>query len=141
MIVKNNIPTAIVALETFSRGTLQEAAEFLRDRMKESIIRQTNSSWPSLSYITLMKKFPETRKLYHKGKLVEAIKAKVHAREATIGVHPEEPRHEIGIHNEYGAPRAGIPARSFVRSTWVKYQLVVINMIKAGFVKKMKVGK
>ena len=141
MIVKNSISKLVTELETFKQAALRDAAYFLKDRMKDAIRQQTESSWPPLSLVTLRKKFPETRKLFEKGDLVDAIKVKMAALEATIGVHPEEKRWDVGIWQEYGAPRAGIPARSFVRSTWAKYQVEVKARIEAIFIKKTKVGK
>ena len=141
MIVKNSIPKLVTELETFKQEALREAAYFLKDRMKDAIIQQTESSWPPLSLVTLRKKFPETRKLFEKGKLVDAIKVKMAALEATIGIHPGEKRWDVGIWQEYGAPRAGIPSRSFVRSTWAKYQVEVKARIEAIFIRKTKVGK
>ena len=141
MIVKNNIPKLVTELETFKQEALRDAAYFLRDKMKDAIRQQTESSWAPLSLVTLRKKFPETRKLFEKGDLVDAIKVKMAALEATIGIHPGEKRWEIGIWQEYGAPRAGIPARSFVRSTWAKYQLEVKARIEAIFIRKTKIGK
>lgn len=141
MIVRNRIPDLIVSLQVFKEEALREAAYFLKDKMKDTIRKQTESSWPALSPITLMKKFPETRKLYEKGFLVEAIKAKIAPLEATIGIHSEENRWEIGFWQEFGAPRAGIPARSFVRSTWARYQMEVKARIEGIFVRKTKIGK
>lgn len=141
MIVGNKIPKVIAELEAFKQAALRDAAYFLKDRMKDAIRQQTESSWPPLSLVTLRKKFPETRKLFEKGNLVDAIKVKMAALEATIGVHPEEKRWDVGIWQEYGVPRAGIPARSFVRSTWAKYQVEVKARIEAIFIKKTKVGK
>lgn len=141
MIVKNNIPKLVTELELFKQAALRDAAYFLKDRMKDTIKNQTDSSWPPLSLVTLRKKFPETRKLFEKGKLVDAIKVKMATLEATVGIHTEERRWEIGIWQEYGAPRAGIPARSFIRSTWVRYQIEVKARIEAVFIRKTKVGK
>lgn len=141
MVINSKIPKLIGELEAFKQEALRDAAYFLKDRMKDAIRQQTESSWPPLSLVTLRKKFPETRKLFEKGELVDAIKVKMAALEATIGIHPGEKRWDIGIWQEYGAPRAGIPARSFVRSTWAKYQVEVKARIEAIFIRKTKVGK
>lgn len=140
MIIKNSIPKLVAELETFKQEALRDAAYFLRDRMKDTIKKQTES-WPSLSPVTLRKKFPETRKLFEKGHLVDSIKVKMATLEATIGVHKDEKRWEIGVWQEYGAPRAGIPSRSFIRSTWAKYRLEVKARIEAIFIRKTKIGK
>ena len=140
MVISSKIPTLIGELEAFKQEALRDAANFLKERMKDAIEKQTES-WPPLSLVTLRKKFPETRKLFEKGDLVDSIKAKVGRVEATIGIHKEEKRWEIGIFQEYGAPRAGIPSRSFIRSTWAKYQLEVKARIEAIFIRKTKVGK
>ena len=141
MVISSKIPKLVGELETFRQEALRDAANFLKDRMKDAIEKQTESSWPSLSLVTLRKKFPETRKLFEKGDLVDSIKAEIGPVEATIGIHPNEKRWEIGIFQEYGAPRAGIPSRSFIRSTWAKYQMVVKARIEAIFIRKTKVGK
>lgn len=140
MVRNSKIPELIGELELFRREALADAAYFLKDRMKDTIKKQTES-WAPLSPVTLRRKFPETRKLFEKGGLVNAIKAKIDHLDATIGVHKNEKRWEIGIFQEYGAPRAGIPARSFIRSTWAKYQVEVKARIEAIFIRKTKVGK
>lgn len=141
MVRTSKIPTLVGELEAFRQEALRDAANFLKDRMKDTIEKQTESSWAPLSLVTLRKKFPETRKLFEKGNLVDAIKAEIGTVEATIGIHKNEKRWEIGIFQEYGAPRAGIPSRSFIRSTWAKYQLAVKARIEAIFIRKTKVGK
>jgi len=141
MVINSKIPKLIGELEAFRQEALFSAAHFLKDRMKDTIEKQTESFWAPLSLVTLRKKFPETRKLYEKGKLVAAIKAEVGRIEATIGIHKNESRWEIGIFQEYGAPRAGIPARPFIRSTWARYQIEVKARIEAIFIRKTKVGK
>jgi len=141
MVINSKIPKLIGELEAFKREALVSAAHFLRDRMKDTIEKQTESSWASLSLVTLRKKFPETRKLFEKGNLVDAIKAEIGHVEATVGIHKNEKRWDIGIFQEYGAPRAGIPSRSFIRSTWARYQLEVKARIEAIFIRKTKIGK
>ncbi|MCK5013776.1 MAG: hypothetical protein KAS66_08140 [Candidatus Omnitrophica bacterium] len=104
--------------------------------MKNTILKQTESSWPPLSPITLRMKAPERRKLYESGALVGDIKSRIHNTYATIGIHPDAPNHDKGMYNEYGTQH--IPARSFVRSTWSKYHKTVIDMVTVTFVKRIK---
>lgn len=40
---------------------------------------------------------------------------------------------EIANHNEYGAPRAGIPQRSFLRMPFYKHQKQVDRMVEIGY--------
>ena len=115
----------------------KRSAEFLKDKMKETIIKQTGSSgWHPLSPLTLLMKAPERRMLYDRGKMVEDIKVKIHGKVATVGIHPGAENHDIGVWNEYGTRY--IPSRSFIRSTWAKYEKQVTEGIIARFVRRMR---
>lgn len=139
MVISSKIPELVVSLEAFRQETLRDAVYFLRDKMKDTIKKQTDSSWAPLARITLILKAPETRKLYESGQMVGDIKAKIHRAEATVGIHPEAENHDKGVYNEYGTDH--IPPRSFIRSTWAKYQVEVKARIEAIFIRKTKVGK
>ncbi len=60
--------------------------------------------------------------------MIQQITSEVHGIEAKVGVIGS--RAEVATHHEYGAPAAGIPERSFMRSTFNAEKNAVKGIIK-----------
>jgi len=137
MVLKSKIPATIAELELIAHEIPKETASFLKEKMKDSILKQAGSGgWLPLSRFTLAIKAPERRILYDSGRMVQDIKVRSKKNTATVGIHEDAENHDIGVWNEYGT--LYIPSRSFIRSTWTKYEKEVIGGIVTRFLRGLK---
>lgn len=136
MIVKNNIPKTAAKLSVLANQAAKLSGEFLKDKIRETIFFQTES-WPALKPSTLKAKAPETRSLIDEQQMVMSISSKAEGDTATVGLHRDSKGNavSIGAVHEFGAPRAGIPKRSFLRSTYGKQERTISKLIRKVFEK------
>lgn len=135
-IVKNNIPETQAKLPALAHEAAKLAGEFLKAKVRETIFFQ-KESWAPLKPGTLLAKAPETRSLIDEQQMVMSITSKTKGDTSTVGLHRDSKGNavSIGAVHEFGAPRAGIPKRSFLRSTYTKQKTAVENIIKVVFEK------
>lgn len=135
-IVKNNIPETQAKLPILANRAAKLAGEFLKDKIRETIFFQ-KESWPPLKPGTLLAKAPETRSLIDEQQMVMSVTSKTKGDTSTVGLHRDSKGNavSIGAVHEFGAPRAGIPKRSFLRTTYKKQKATIENIIKAVFEK------
>ena len=135
-IVKNNIPTTAAKLPMLANQAAKLAGEFLKAKIRETIFFQTES-WAPLKPGTLKAKAPESRSLIDEQQMVMSVTSKTKGDTSTVGLHRDSKGNavSIGAVHEFGAPRAGIPERSFLRSTYKRQKIAIENIIKAVFEK------
>lgn len=138
-ITKNNIPKTRANLKELEHQAVKLAGEFLKDKIRETIFFQ-KEAWPPLKQSTLKAKSPETRSLIDEHQMVMSINSKAKGDTATVGLHRDSKANvvSIGAVHEFGAPRAGIPKRSFIRSTWRKQKRDVEALITKVFEKGLR---
>jgi len=138
-IVKNNIPTTGAKLPMLAHQAAKLAGEFLKDKVRETIFFQTES-WAPLKAGTLKAKAPETRSLIDEQQMVMSITSKTKGDVSTVGLHRDSKGNavSIGAVHEFGAPRAGIPKRSFLRTTYTKQKSAIEKLIETVFKKGLK---
>ena len=138
-IVKNNIPSTQAKLPVLAHQAAKLAGEFLKDKVRETIFFQTES-WAPLKPGTLKAKAPESRSLIDEQQMVMSITSKTKGDVSTVGLHRDSKGNavSIGAVHEFGAPRAGIPKRSFLRTTHAKQKDAIEKLIETVFKKGLK---
>ena len=138
-IIKNNIPSTQAKLPVLAHQAAKLAGEFLKDKVRETIFFQTES-WAPLKPGTLKAKAPESRSLIDEQQMVMSITSKAKGDTSTVGLHRDSKGNavSIGAVHEFGAPRAGIPKRSFLRSTYKKQKAAIEKLIETVFEKGLK---
>uniref|UniRef100_A0A6M3LWI1 Putative virion morphogenesis family protein n=1 Tax=viral metagenome TaxID=1070528 RepID=A0A6M3LWI1_9ZZZZ len=110
--IKNNIPLLIANLTKRGPEGVKKAALLLEGKIVERI--ESNIP-PPLARSTIEKK-GSSLALVDKGELLGEVTHKFpDENSAQVGIWGEKAK--IGIIHEWGAPRAGIPERSFMRAT------------------------
>lgn len=139
MIVKNNIPQTTVKVQSLAHQAAKLAGEFLKAKIRETIFFQTEN-WPRLKPGTLKAKAPESRSLIDEQQMVMSITSKTKGDVSTVGLHRDSKGNvvSIGAVHEFGAPRAGIPKRSFLRTTYARQKGEIEELIETVFKKGLK---
>ncbi|MFZ2499535.1 hypothetical protein [Methanosarcina sp.] len=118
--VKARLALRIMALKNKGDESIKAVAHFFEGKMVEKIA--LNQLAPPLSPETVKKK-KSSRILFDKGDLQGQItsdfSAPMHAEVGVIDKGDKKRAYIAKIH-EYGAPEAGIPERSFMRSAYIE---------------------
>lgn len=113
--VRAKLEARKAGLEGKAVVSLTQASQFLEGKMAEKI--SLGQLDPALKPETIARK-GSSKPLFDKGYLLQQIDHKVDGLTAEVGVFDgEEKRAQIAFWHEFGAPGAGIPERSFMRST------------------------
>ncbi len=121
----------IQELQDGTAAAMEEVGEFLSGKMAEKI--STGQLAPPLSPGTVAAK-GSSDILVDTGELLGMITHKENGpMETEVGVFNDagsEPRATIAMYHEFGAPAAGIPERSFIRSTVAENKSQVRKIFK-----------
>ena len=114
-------------LDGLSNG-IETAADYFKNKIVQKV--ETNIP-PALQPETIRRKKSSFR-LFHTGEMFGQIDADIKRNSAKVGVIGSKAK--IAAHHEYGAPAAGIPERSFIRSTFNeekgKLEIIIADEIK-----------
>jgi phage gpG-like protein len=103
---------------------LEEAGVFLEGKMVEKISIGLS---PVLKPVTIARK-GSSKPLIDTGELIGQIDHRVSKNSVEVGVFGS--RAKIARHHEFGAPRANIPERSFMRSAFGESKRKIVKMMK-----------
>jgi phage gpG-like protein len=115
-------------IEGLSNG-VDKSANYLKNRM---VMKVESNIPPALKPATIKRKGSSVA-LFDTGEMYSQIDADIQRVSAKVGVIGSKA--EIATHHEFGAPAAGIPERSFVRSTFNE-EKGKMEKIVAGEIKK-----
>lgn len=106
-------------------NNVEKAGVFLEGKMTEKI---TSGLRPALKKETIARKGSSTP-LIDTGELLGQIDHRMSGKdEVEVGVFGSKAK--IAVHHEFGAPKAGIPERSFLRSTFNEQKPKLVKIIK-----------
>lgn len=109
---KEGLSTLDNKLESGLRNGITDAATHLERKIVQKVLSNIS---PTLKSETIARK-GSSKALIDTGELFDQIDADVDGLTAKVGVIGS--RAKVAVHHEYGAPAAGIPERSFIRSTF-----------------------
>lgn len=116
-----NISTTLKALDLADEKVLKglqeglgESGAYLEAKMAEKV--SEGAIPPPLKPATVKRK-GSSRTLVDTGELLGQISSELEPGGLSAKIGVMGPKAEIATHNEYGAPAAGVPERSFIRST------------------------
>ena len=115
-------------IDGLSNG-IDKSADYLKNKMVQKV--ESNIP-PALKPATIERKGSSVA-LFDTGELYSQIDADIQRMSAKVGVIGSKA--EIATHHEFGAPAAGIPERSFIRSTFNE-EKGKMEYIIAGEIKK-----
>ena len=115
-------------IDGLSNG-IDKSADYLKNKMVQKV--ESNIP-PALKPATIERKGSSVA-LFDTGELYSQIDADIQRMSAKVGVIGSKA--EIATHHEFGAPVAGIPERSFIRSTFNE-EKGKMEKIVAGEIKK-----
>lgn len=103
------------------------------DYLKNKMVQKVESNIPPALKTETIKRKGSSVALFDTGELYSQIDADIQRVSAKVGVIGSKA--EIATHHEFGAPAAGIPERSFIRSTFNE-EKGKMEKIVAGEIKK-----
>ncbi len=122
--VSDNVGDFSKKLESTIETRLGLAGVFLEGKMAEKI---TGRLSPPLHPYTVRKK-GSSQPLIDTGEMLSQLDHKVIRNTVEVGVFGS--RASIARHHEFGAPRANIPERSFMRSAFGESKRKIVKMMK-----------
>jgi hypothetical protein len=122
--VSDNVGDFSKKLESTIETRLGLAGVFLEGKMAEKI---TGRLSPPLHPYTVRKK-GSSQPLIDTGEMLSQLDHKVIRNTVEVGVFGSRAR--IAKHHEFGAPRANIPERSFMRSAFGESKRKIVKMMK-----------
>jgi len=132
MKVTADTDAAIKSIDKFAQdldknitNNVEKAGVFLEGKMTEKI---TAGLKPALKKETIARKGSSTP-LIDTGELLSQIDHRMTGKdEVEVGVFGSKAK--IAVHHEFGAPKANIPERSFIRSTFNEQRPKLVKIIK-----------
>jgi phage gpG-like protein len=115
-------------IDGLSNG-IDKSADYLKNKMVQKV---ESNIQPALKTETIERKGSSVA-LFDTGEMYSQIDADIQRMSAKVGVIGSKA--EIATHHEFGAPAAGIPERSFIRSTFNE-EKGKMEKIVAGEIKK-----
>ena len=123
---RNGLGLVPAHVQTGARTGLGTAAAYLEQRITMKVLSNIP---PALKPETVARK-GSSKALIDTGEMFDKIDSQVTGLEAKVGVIGAPAAY--AIHHEYGAPAAGIPERSLIRSTWNEEKGNVEKLIQGG---------
>ena len=106
-------------------NNVEKAGAFLEGKMVEKIMSGLN---PALKPETIARKKSSTP-LIDRGELLSQIDHRMDGKD-TVEVGVFGSKAKIAVHHEFGTPKANIPERSFMRSTFNEQKPKLVKIIK-----------